>query len=209
MAEIKLKSLKGVEIILPEPTSPPTITKSIEYEKEKEEGTTEYVQEYKGYAIPVITLNYEFATDWWENAEENLRKLTKVYEHIEDGKPAIWNITEPFINLNGIKRVLCKDLQTQQVSEYTIKAVIKFEEYRPKPIQKEKKTSHQEKIKQQKASSKEVQTPCRRQGFSEAKCREYYYRYRAEKEKGTTSLPFDKWLEETIKTEGKPISADD
>ncbi len=207
--EIKLKSAKGLEITLPEPTSPPTISKTIEYEKEKEEGTTEYVQEYKGYNIPQITLNYEFATDDWEDAEENLKTLIKVYEHIEDGKPAVWSITEHFINLNGIKKVVCKDLQTQKFSQDTIKAVIKFEEYKPKVIKKEKKTQNQEKTKDKKASSKEVKNPCKKHGFTDAKCRQYYYRYRAEKEKGLTSAPFEVWLAETIKKEGKPISAED
>ena len=206
---IHLTSKNGLKITLPEPANPPTITKSIEYEKTKEEGTTEYIQEYKGYSIPVITLNYEFATDDWENAEENLKLLIKVYEHLEDGKPAIWTITQPFINLNGIKKVICKDLQTQQISEYIIKAVLKFEEYRPKPIQKEKKTAQKEKIKQQKANSPQIQNPCKNYGFTQKKCREYYYRYRAEKEKGITTLPFEKWLESTIQKEGKPISADD
>ncbi|NPA53944.1 MAG: hypothetical protein GXO21_04680, partial [Aquificae bacterium] len=141
-----------------------------------------------------------------------------VYERIEDGKPAIWTITHPFINNLGIKKVVCVDFNPQLINENYFKATITFEEYRPRIIKKEKKTStktnvntnkNSERTLTKKVSLKTIQNPCKNNGFANKKCREYYYRWRREKENKTTSLPFDKWLDETIKTEGKPISADD
>lgn len=210
MANVKLISQKGFKIVLPEPTAPPTVEKSINWERKQEEGATDYVQEYKGFDIPIITLEYELATDDWSDGEKDLKNIKKVYEHIEDGKPPVWTITEPFINLCGVKKVVCKDLSVKKVSEYVVKTVLKFEEYKPKVVDKEKKTSAgKTQNLQNKTKTAQVKNPCEKHGFSDRKCREYYYRYRLEKEKGLTNASFEVWLSETIKKEGKPISADE
>jgi len=204
-----LESAGGLKIVLPEPTSPITVRKSIEWETKKEEGSTAYSQKYKGYTLAQITLYWELSKDK-EDVYELMERIEKVYSHIENGKPAVWKVVDKFLNAQGIKYVVAKDWEaTEEVKEELIRITLVLMEQRPKEIEKEKKSAKKgggggEKKAETKAEAKAVKStarshPCEKEGsLARSECRKLYVRWRKEKEEaarqGKSFPDFKTWV---------------
>ena len=188
-----LISQKGVRVVLPETTSPPEVRKFVNWEVQNEEGSTDYTQTYKGYSLAEITLYWRLGTDQGD-VYKVLKLLQKVYSHIEDGKPAIWKVVDVFLNSQGIRYVVVKDYSAKEITEgEEIEVSMILMEYRPKEIEKEKKSTPNGKPKTQ-------THPCEEEkALAKSECQELYIKWRREKEKalmnGAKSFPdFKTWL---------------
>jgi len=189
---MRLISRKGLKVELPEMTSPPEVRKSVEWEVKKKEGSTDYTQEYKGFHLAEITLYWELSRDSGD-VYETLKAIERVYSHLEDGKPAVWRVVDKFLNAQGIKYVVAKDWNAKEVTEdEVIQATLVLMEYRPKEIEKEKKSG--------KAGSEPKKHPCEEEkALARSECQKLYIRWRREREealmRGEKSFPdFKTWL---------------
>ncbi len=189
-----LESKGGLKVRLPETTSPPQVRKSVNWEVKNEEGSTNYVQEYKGYSLAHITLYWELSKDEGD-VYEVMKRIERVYSHVENGKPAIWKVVDKFLNAQGIRYVVAKDWEAvEETEDEVIKITLILVEYRPKEIEKEKKSGKGEEEKNIKAH------PCEKEGsLAKSECRRLYLRWRREKEEalreGKKNFPdFRTWL---------------
>ena len=187
-----LISRKGLKVLLPETTSPPEVRKTIEWEVQNQEGSTDYTQTYKGYHLAEITLYWELSLDSGD-VYRQLKAIEKVYSHLEDGKPAVWKVIDPFLNSQGIKYVVAKDWEAKEVTANAeVQATLVLMEYRPKEINKEKKSSPK--------SGGQKSHPCEEEkNLAKSECQKLYVKWREEKEKalmnGAKSFPgFKIWL---------------
>ncbi len=188
-----LISRKGLRVLLPETTSPPEVRKFVNWEVQNEEGSTDYTQTYKGYSLAEITLYWRIGSDQG-NVYKVLSLIQKVYSHLEDGKPAIWKVVDPFLNSQGIKYLVVKDYSAKEITEgEEIEVSLILMEYRPKEIEKEKKSASK--------SGEQKSHPCEEEkALAKSECQELYIKWREEKEKalmrGDKSFPdFRTWLQ--------------
>jgi hypothetical protein len=188
-----LISQNGLKVRLPETTSPPEVRKTVEWGVQNQEGSTDYTQTYKGYHLAEITLNWDLSLDSGD-VYKQLKAIEKVYSYLENGKPAIWKVIDPFLNSQGIKYVVAKDWNSREVTaDAEVQATLVLMEYRPKEIQKEKKSSPTKK--QQPAKH-----PCEEEkNMAKSECQRLYVQWRKEKEealmKGQKNFPdFRTWL---------------
>ncbi len=189
-----LESKGGLKVRLPETTSPPQVRKSVNWEVKNEEGSTNYVQEYKGYSLAHITLYWELSKDEGD-VYEVMKRIERVYSHVENGKPAIWKVVDKFLNAQGIRYVVAKDWEAvEETEDEVIKITLILVEYRPKEIEKEKKSGSGGKEKGIKAH------PCEKEdSLAKSECRRLYIKWRREKEEalreGKKNFPdFRTWL---------------
>ncbi|GEM_PF-1380141 len=187
-----LISKKGLRVLLPETTSPPEVRKFVNWEVQNEEGSTDYTQTYKGYSLAEVTLYWRIGSDQG-NVYKTLSLIQKVYSHLEAGKPAIWKVVDQFLNSQGIRYLVVKDYFAKEITEgEEIEVSLILMEYRPKEIEKEKKSS--------KGSSAIQSHPCEEENaLAKSECQELYVKWREEKEKalmrGAKSFPdFKTWL---------------
>jgi hypothetical protein len=188
-----LISKKGLRVLLPETTSPPEVRKFVNWEVQNEEGSTDYTQTYKGYSLAEVTLYWRIGSDQG-NVYKVLSTIQKVYSHLEDGKPAIWKVVDQFLNSQEIRYLVVKDYSAKEITEgEEIEVTLILMEYRPKEIEKEKKSS---------TGSTSTQTnPCAdEKNLAESECQELYIKWRTEKEKalmnGAKTFPdFKTWLQ--------------
>ena len=189
-----LESKGGLKVRLPETTSPPQVRKSVNWEVKNEEGSTNYVQEYKGYSLAHITLYWELSKDEGD-VYKVMERIERVYSHVENGKPAIWKVVDKFLNAQGIRYVVAKDWEaTEETEDDVIKITLILVEYRPKEIEKEKKGGKGKEERGIKAH------PCEKEGsLAKSECRRLYLKWRREKEEalreGKKTFPdFRTWL---------------
>jgi len=189
-----LESKGGLKVRLPETTSPPQVRKSINWDVKNEEGSTDYVQEYKGYSLAYVTLYWELSKDSGD-VYEVMKRIERVYSHVEEGKPAVWKVVDKFLNAQGIRYVVAKDWEaTEEAKDEVIKITLILVEYRPKEIEKEKKSGKGDKEKGIKVH------PCEKDGaLAKSECRRLYVKWRKEREealmRGEKSFPdFKTWL---------------
>jgi len=189
-----LESRGGLKVRLPETTSPPQVRKSVNWEVKNEEGSTNYVQEYKGYSLAHITLYWELSKDEGD-VYEVMKRIERVYSHVEEGKPAIWRVVDRFLNAQGIRYVVAKDWEaTEETEGEVIKITLVLVEHRPKEIEKEKKSGKVDE------ESKVKAHPCEKEGaLAKSECRRLYVKWRKEKEEalreGKKTFPdFKTWL---------------